>query len=69
MITPITLCGGAGTRLWPASRDGLPKPFLPLVEGATPFAGTLARIADPALFGPPVIVARDDRQARAQPSV
>ena len=57
MITPIILCGGAGTRLWPASRDGLPKPFLPLVEGATTFAGTLARIADPALFGPPVIVA------------
>ena len=30
-ITPVILCGGSGTRLWPRSRAAKPKPFLPLV--------------------------------------
>jgi len=30
-IIPILLAGGAGTLLWPVSRDALPKQFLPLV--------------------------------------
>jgi mannose-1-phosphate guanylyltransferase/mannose-6-phosphate isomerase len=55
-ITPVILCGGAGTRLWPASRDELPKPFLPLVDGVSTFAGTIARVADPALFAPPIVI-------------
>jgi mannose-1-phosphate guanylyltransferase/mannose-6-phosphate isomerase len=29
-ITPVLLAGGAGTRLWPVSRDSFPKQFLPL---------------------------------------
>ena len=29
-ITPVILCGGSGTRLWPLSRSGFPKQFLPL---------------------------------------
>ena len=29
-IIPLIMCGGAGTRLWPASREGRPKQFLPL---------------------------------------
>jgi mannose-1-phosphate guanylyltransferase/mannose-6-phosphate isomerase len=57
LITPVILCGGAGTRLWPASRPDMPKPFLPLVAGRSTFALTLARIADPALFASPVVVA------------
>ena len=60
MITPVIMCGGAGTRLWPASRGDSPKPFLPLVDGASTFALTLQRIADPAFYGPPVIVAGAD---------
>lgn len=27
-VTPIILCGGSGTRLWPLSRSGFPKQFL-----------------------------------------
>lgn len=57
MIVPVILCGGVGTRLWPASRRDLPKPFLPLVDGTSTFAMTLVRIADRALFEPPIIVA------------
>ncbi len=29
-LVPVVLCGGSGTRLWPLSREGLPKPFLRL---------------------------------------
>jgi mannose-1-phosphate guanylyltransferase / mannose-6-phosphate isomerase len=29
-IIPVILCGGSGTRLWPLSRSGFPKQFLPL---------------------------------------
>lgn len=57
MIVPVILCGGAGTRLWPASREDLPKPFLPLVGGKSTFALTLERIADRGVFAAPVIVA------------
>ncbi|MBS1240162.1 MAG: mannose-phosphate guanylyltransferase [Proteobacteria bacterium] len=56
-ITPVILCGGSGTRLWPRSRKALPKPFLPLVGEASLFAATLTRAADPAIFAPPVVVA------------
>ena len=57
MIVPVILCGGAGTRLWPASRQDLPKPFLPLVDGVSTFAMTLARVADRSVFGAPIVVA------------
>ena len=33
-IQPVILCGGAGTRLWPASRSMYPKQLLPLAGGA-----------------------------------
>src|SRR5258706_3456888 len=29
-IIPLIMCGGAGTQLWPASREIRPKQFLPL---------------------------------------
>ena len=29
-VTPVILCGGSGTRLWPLSRAGYPKQFLSL---------------------------------------
>ena len=28
MLIPVILSGGAGTRLWPVSREGNPKPFM-----------------------------------------
>lgn len=56
-ITPVILCGGGGTRLWPRSRRDRPKPFLPLLGERTLFQQTLDRVSDAALFNPAIIVA------------
>jgi mannose-1-phosphate guanylyltransferase / mannose-6-phosphate isomerase len=50
------MCGGAGTRLWPASRENRPKQFLPLFGPLSTFQETIRRVSDPALFGRPVVV-------------
>lgn len=55
-ITPVILCGGSGTRLWPRSRAVKPKPFLPLVGEYTLFEESLRRASDRSLFGAPLIV-------------
>lgn len=56
MITPVILCGGNGTRLWPRSRAVKPKPFLPLVGEQTLFEAAISRAGDRSIFGPPLIV-------------
>jgi mannose-1-phosphate guanylyltransferase / mannose-6-phosphate isomerase len=55
-IIPVILCGGAGTRLWPASREGRPKQFLRLFGPHSTFQETLRRVGDPALFGRPIVL-------------
>jgi mannose-1-phosphate guanylyltransferase/mannose-6-phosphate isomerase len=45
-IVPVILCGGAGSRLWPVSRQLLPKQFLPLVTGQTLLQDTAQRARD-----------------------
>lgn len=42
-IVPVILSGGAGTRLWPLSREAAPKPSMPLPDGETLLAKTAAR--------------------------
>ena len=32
-FVPVILSGGAGSRLWPVSREALPKPFIKLADG------------------------------------
>ena len=54
-IIPILLAGGAGTRLWPVSRDALPKQFLPLVGEHSTYQQTLLRVRDP-MFGAPIVI-------------
>ncbi len=44
-ITPIILCGGSGTRLWPLSRKSFPKQFVPLIDGKSLLQLTLERVA------------------------
>ncbi len=50
------MAGGAGTRLWPVSRDTMPKQFIGLLDGGlSTFQATLQRFADPR-FAPPIVV-------------
>jgi mannose-1-phosphate guanylyltransferase len=42
-LLPLILSGGAGTRLWPLSREAAPKPFMPLPDGETLLGKTAAR--------------------------
>jgi mannose-1-phosphate guanylyltransferase / mannose-6-phosphate isomerase len=55
-IIPLIMCGGAGTRLWPASREVRPKQFLPLFGARSTFQETLLRVSDPALFQRSIII-------------
>lgn len=43
MLIPVILCGGAGTRLWPVSREAHPKPFMRLADGQSLLQKTLLR--------------------------
>ena len=58
-IVPVIMCGGGGTRLWPASRTSYPKPFVPLLGDKSTFAHTLARVGDTRLFTAPMILASE----------
>lgn len=55
-ITPVILCGGSGTRLWPRSRATKPKPFIPLLDKETLFQQALLRCADATRFAAPIVV-------------
>ena len=44
-LIPVILCGGAGTRLWPVSREGHPKPFMKLADGQSLLQKTYRRAA------------------------
>ena len=55
-IVPLIMCGGAGTRLWPASRAVHPKQFLPLFGTRSTFQDTMLRVSDAALFERPIII-------------
>lgn len=57
MIHPVILCGGSGTRLWPLSLKGRPKPFLPLTGEKSLFEQAIERVHEDARFGEPIIVA------------
>src|ERR1700761_3481573 len=55
-IIPLIMCGGAGTRLWPASREVRPKQFLPLFGPRSTFQDTILRVSDAALFERPIVI-------------
>ncbi len=58
-IVPVVLCGGTGTRLWPASRGSMPKQFIPLVGTLSSFQETVRRLDGP-VFSRPVVIASDE---------
>ncbi|WP_235559272.1 mannose-1-phosphate guanylyltransferase [Brevundimonas sp. Leaf168] len=46
VIFPVIMCGGSGTRLWPASRPSRPKQFIPLSGNRSLFQETVERVID-----------------------
>ncbi|SFV16101.1 sugar phosphate nucleotidyltransferase, partial [Methylobacterium sp. UNCCL125] len=57
-VLPVILCGGTGTRLWPASRESMPKQFARLVDAErSTFQATLARVSDTSVFAKATVIA------------
>jgi mannose-1-phosphate guanylyltransferase / mannose-6-phosphate isomerase len=59
MIIPVILSGGAGTRLWPLSRELYPKQLLPLVGEQTMLQETVTRLSGIAGMGEPLLVCNE----------
>ncbi|PUE27534.1 mannose-1-phosphate guanylyltransferase/mannose-6-phosphate isomerase [Limnohabitans sp. Jir72] len=65
-VTPVILCGGSGTRLWPLSRTGFPKQFLCLTGAESLFQQAAQRLAglgnEYIAVADPVIVSGEDHR-------
>ncbi len=55
-ILPVIMCGGSGTRVWPESRESLPKQFIPLVGVQSTFQNALDMLRDRSLFDPAIVI-------------
>jgi len=60
-IRPVILCGGAGTRLWPVSRQQFPKQLLPIIGDRTLLQQTAERLSGPE-FDPPIVVSGEEQR-------
>lgn len=60
-ITPVLLCGGSGTRLWPLSRKSFPKQFAPLTGTESLFQLAARRLSGPGFAAPLVVSGSDFR--------
>lgn len=56
-ITPVLLCGGSGTRLWPMSRKAMPKQFSRILGNETLYQSALTRLSGPGWAAPVVVTA------------
>jgi mannose-1-phosphate guanylyltransferase/mannose-6-phosphate isomerase len=66
-ITPVILCGGSGSRLWPLSREQYPKQLLKLNGDHTMLQATALRLsgetlADLGTVGSPILVGNEDHR-------
>jgi mannose-1-phosphate guanylyltransferase/mannose-6-phosphate isomerase len=65
-VTPVILCGGSGTRLWPLSRAGFPKQFLSLTGSESLFQQAAQRLlalgAEDIQIAKPLIVTGEDHR-------
>jgi mannose-1-phosphate guanylyltransferase / mannose-6-phosphate isomerase len=59
-IVPVIMCGGTGTRLWPVSRESMPKQFVSLVGPTSTFQQVLARVNSAELFARPIVITNAD---------
>ncbi len=63
-ILPVIMCGGTGTRVWPESRESLPKQFIPLVGDRSTFQSIVGLLGDSTIFEPPVVLTNFDYRFR-----
>lgn len=61
-ITPVILCGGSGTRLWPLSRSTYPKQFLRLTGEHTMLQETLRRLVGLSEITPPIVICNQEHR-------
>jgi mannose-1-phosphate guanylyltransferase/mannose-6-phosphate isomerase len=61
-LVPVILSGGAGTRLWPASRESHPKQFLPLGGDVSLLQATWRRVAGVPGAGSPLVVGNEEHR-------
>ncbi|WP_322042774.1 mannose-1-phosphate guanylyltransferase/mannose-6-phosphate isomerase [Paraburkholderia sp. J67] len=61
-ITPVVLCGGSGTRMWPLSRGGYAKQFLSLVGNESLLQQTVLRLASLENVEPLILIANQDQR-------
>lgn len=66
MLTPVILCGGSGTRLWPLSRKSYPKQFVPLTGKESLFQSAARRLTGPGYAKPLVVTGSDFRFIAAE---
>ncbi len=55
-IQPVVMCGGSGTRVWPESRESLPKQFIPLIGDRSTFQEIVALLSDRSVFDEPMVI-------------
>lgn len=58
-IIPVVMCGGAGTRLWPVSRDSMPKQFIGLFGGESTFQRAMRLLSARDTFSRPIVITSD----------
>ena len=49
-LIPCIVSGGSGTRLWPVSRQNMPKPFMRMRDGQIRFFGLICLLCGVALW-------------------
>lgn len=55
-IIPVIMCGGAGTRLWPVSRDTMPKQFISLFGQDSTFQRVMKLVSNDAVFTAAIVI-------------
>jgi mannose-1-phosphate guanylyltransferase/mannose-6-phosphate isomerase len=63
-LIPVIMCGGSGTRVWPESRESLPKQFIPLVGDTSTFQAIVKILSDRTIFEEPIVVTNIDYRFR-----
>jgi mannose-1-phosphate guanylyltransferase / mannose-6-phosphate isomerase len=64
-ILPVIMCGGPGTRVWPESRESLPKQFISLIGEQSTFPTIAKILSDRDIFEEPIVITNVDYRFQA----